>query len=78
MKINKEYVKDTFNHEQNLIINDEGKNILVAGCAHKGITNILSVGENICNESFDYVIGGFHLFNPVSKKYENNELKGGI
>lgn len=74
MKINKEYVKDTFNHEQNLIINDDGKNILVAGCAHKGITNILSVGENICNESFDYVIGGFHLFNPVSKKYEDNEL----
>ena len=74
MKVDYKYIKDTFNHEQNLIINDDGKNILVAGCAHKGITNILSAGENICNESFDYVIGGFHLFNPVSKKYENNEL----
>ncbi|MFR3910485.1 MAG: hypothetical protein ACLTYB_04835 [Clostridium paraputrificum] len=71
MKINKEYVKDTFNHEQNLIINDDGKNILVAGCAHKGITNILSVGENI---RMNLLIMLLEPFNPVSKKYEDNEL----
>jgi len=37
-------VPDDFRHEQNLIINEGGKILLVAGCAHKGIVNIISEG----------------------------------
>ena len=34
-------VADTFDHEQNLIIEEEGKSLLITGCAHNGIINIL-------------------------------------
>jgi len=53
------YVDDEFDHEQNIVIREGGKTVLIAGCAHKGIVNIINhVAQE---ESIDYVIGGFHL-----------------
>jgi 7,8-dihydropterin-6-yl-methyl-4-(beta-D-ribofuranosyl)aminobenzene 5'-phosphate synthase len=56
-------VQDDFSHEQNLVIMENGKTILIAGCAHQGIVNILER----CNEEGygipSHVIGGFHLHN---------------
>ena len=49
---------DEFNHEQNLLIK-ENKNVLIMGCGHKGIVNIL----NNVNCDIDYCIGGYHLYN---------------
>ena len=34
-------VKDDFRHEQNLLIREAGKTVLIAGCAHNGIVNIM-------------------------------------
>jgi 7,8-dihydropterin-6-yl-methyl-4-(beta-D-ribofuranosyl)aminobenzene 5'-phosphate synthase len=56
---------DDFKHEQNLLINENDKNILVVGCAHKGILNIINRAEEIVGKELDYVIGGFHLKNPL-------------
>ncbi|MGL5676703.1 MAG: MBL fold metallo-hydrolase [Cellulosilyticaceae bacterium] len=58
-------VRDTFEHEQNLILTVEDKVILVAGCAHRGMTNIINEAELICKKQMDVVIGGMHLTNPV-------------
>ena len=33
--------KDTFIHEQNLIVEEDAKTLLIVGCAHNGIINIL-------------------------------------
>ncbi len=63
-KQNGVYASDRFFHEQNLIVQSEGKSILLAGCAHRGIINILRAGEAILGGEFDYVISGFHLTNP--------------
>ena len=41
MKIGNKISEDTFIHEQNLVITDQGKTALFAGCAHNGIINIL-------------------------------------
>lgn len=41
MKIGDAYVQDDFAHEQNLIISKSGKTLLIAGCAHNGIINII-------------------------------------
>lgn len=68
------FVHDKFNHEQNLIIRSDNKSYLFAGCAHRGIVNILEEAENITEKSIDFVIGGFHLFNPIFSKYVNVEL----
>ena len=55
---------DRFLHEQNLLLEAEGKLILIAGCAHRGIVNILRRAEEIKGRAPDAVFSGFHLTNP--------------
>lgn len=58
------YRPDRFLHEQNLLIRENGKLILVAGCAHRGIVNILRRAAAIGGAAPDAVYAGFHLTNP--------------
>ncbi len=60
-KQNGNKVQDNFSHEQNLVIEENGQVLLVTGCAHNGIINILECFKNLYNYMPDYVIGGFHL-----------------
>lgn len=55
-------VPDDFRHEQNLLITAEGKTVLVSGCAHRGIVNIIRKAEALLGRRPDAVIAGFHLF----------------
>lgn len=64
-------INDTFDHEQNLIINENGKSVLIAGCAHNGIINIINHFKALKGASPEYVIGGFHLFNYGANKTED-------
>ncbi len=61
-------VQDDFAHEQNLVLREEGKTVLIAGCAHNGIVNILEKFRAISGRFPDVVLGGFHLYNPGEKK----------
>lgn len=49
------HVPDDFRHEQYLLIEENGQKILISGCSHKGIQNIM--------EWFapDVLVGGFHF-----------------
>jgi 7,8-dihydropterin-6-yl-methyl-4-(beta-D-ribofuranosyl)aminobenzene 5'-phosphate synthase len=53
---------DDFTHEQSLIITEAGVSLLVAGCAHTGMMNILESVHTMQNSFPTYVIGGFHLY----------------
>lgn len=53
--------EDSFKHEQNLIIKYNLKKILLTGCSHKGIINIMERFKIITGSYPDYVIGGLHL-----------------
>lgn len=64
-------VRDDFSHEQNLLVRDNGKTVLFAGCAHSGIVNIIEHCRNNYGAMPDVVIGGFHLFNPNTKENES-------
>ncbi len=69
-----ELISDDFSHEQNLIIREKNQVVLLSGCAHKGIVNILdhmAVNFNIYPTT---VISGFHLCNRGRKKLESPEL----
>ncbi len=46
---------DPFLHEQYLLLEENGKKVLVSGCSHKGILDIVSRFEP------DVLIGGFHF-----------------
>lgn len=74
MKVGTSYVLDNFLHEQNLIIREEEKTVVLAGCAHNGIVNIIDRINEVEKEPVDYVIGGFHLSNRSGNKYEDREL----
>ena len=49
------HVPDSFSHEHCLLIREHGKKILISGCAHKGVVNIVRWFRP------DVLIGGFHL-----------------
>ena len=67
------YVKDDFSHEQNLIVTSEDKSVLLSGCSHKGIANILCTAKKH-QPKIQAVFGGFHLYNPATKSTEPPEL----
>lgn len=67
---------DSFSHEQNLIIK-EGKNIvLFAGCAHRGIVNIMRKATDILGKSPTHIFAGMHLVKSgLSEDDENAFIK---
>lgn len=61
-------IQDDFSHEQCLVVSQGDKNILLSGCAHNGILNILNKYESLFQSMPDMVISGFHMM----KKSEYN------
>lgn len=61
VKKNEEFLQDDFCHEQYLVISENGKRILISGCAHNGILNILDKFREIYGSFPDAVISGFHM-----------------
>lgn len=71
IKKNSKLFPDDFRHEQYLTINENGRKIVISGCSHKGINNIVSL------LSPDVLVGGFHfskvdLTNDDSKAFLND------
>ncbi|MGF0033730.1 MBL fold metallo-hydrolase [Bariatricus sp. SGI.154] len=60
-KVDGVFVQDTFDHEQCLVVTQGDKRILLSGCAHNGILNILDKYAEIFHSEPDIVISGFHL-----------------
>lgn len=73
-KVHGKYERDDFIHEQNLVVKENGKYILFAGCAHCGMPAIVEKCEKVMGVSMDEVIGGMHLFNPLARKSEPEEF----
>lgn len=68
------YVQDDFAHEQHLVIEENGKFVLFAGCAHRGIINVLTYLKDKYGILCDVVIGGFHLHNKITNSFENPQI----
>ena len=60
---------DVFAHEQHMVIEEEGRTLLLTGCAHRGIINILQHFHQQEGRYPDFVMGGFHL----SKSEEDHD-----
>lgn len=56
-----EKLNDTFCHEQSLLIEENAHLILFAGCAHRGIVNILRKAEDVAGREPTHVFAGMHL-----------------
>ena len=52
---------DELDHEQNVLLFDGAVSVLICGCAHLGIANVMERAREITGEYPMIVIGGFHL-----------------
>ena len=60
-KTEEDMVQDDFSHEQCLVIHEGTKSVLLSGCAHHGILNILDRYRELYGGDPDVVISGFHM-----------------
>ena len=65
------FVQDDFAHEQCLVISEGVKKVLLSGCAHHGILNIMDRYCELFGEEPDYVISGFHMMKKHSYSDED-------
>ena len=54
-KVGDTFVADDFRHEQYLLVEEKGRRILLSGCSHKGVEDIVAWFTP------DVLIGGFHF-----------------
>ena len=54
-------IQDDFRHEQCLVISEGNKKVLLSGCAHHGILNVLERYHELYGGDPDVVISGFHM-----------------
>ena len=48
-------IADDFLHEQYLLLEEEGRKVLISGCSHKGVLNVMDWVKP------DVLVGGFHF-----------------
>ncbi len=65
--------QDDFSHEQYLVLHSEGRYLLLSGCAHNGILNILDRYREIWHRDPDTVISGFHM--KKNGEYSDAEIR---
>ena len=53
--IDGERVVDDFRHEQYLLLQEDGRRVLISGCSHRGVLNIATYFQP------DVLVGGFHF-----------------
>ena len=63
--------------EQSLVIDEGEFSIIITGCAHPGIVNIVKRAINMLNKPVLYALGGFHLMRSDEEEIINvvRELK---
>ena len=63
VKCGADFLQDPFDHEQYLTIEENGRRIVISGCSHKGILDIVQWLKP------DVLIGGFHFvkLDPLDK-----------
>lgn len=61
-KKNNKLLKDDFSHELMMVIEEEDGIVLISGCSHHGILNMVETAQDIFpNKKIKAVFGGFHL-----------------
>ena len=73
VRVGEGYQRDNFGHEQFLVIRQDGKLILMSGCAHNGILSILDAFREKYGRAPDLVVSGFHLMKKTP--YAEEELR---
>jgi 7,8-dihydropterin-6-yl-methyl-4-(beta-D-ribofuranosyl)aminobenzene 5'-phosphate synthase len=71
IRIGNEDADDYMEDEIALAYKGEKGLLIVSGCSHRGICNIIDYAKKVCKEDRIYdVVGGFHLMNPENELLE--------
>lgn len=62
-KTGETFEQDDMGHEQYLVVSVGKKKILLSGCAHNGILNIMDTCQKLIGQVPDVVVSGFHMMN---------------
>ncbi len=73
VRVGDTFQRDEFGHEHFLVIRQNGKTVLMSGCAHNGILSILDAYTAKYGAAPDLVISGFHLMKKTD--YRETELR---
>lgn len=73
VKKEERFYQDDFLHEQYLVLKEDKRRILLSGCAHNGILNILDRFREIYGTNPDIVISGLHM--RKKSGYTDEDLK---
>lgn len=71
--LTKREFQDEFNHEQCLVITQGEERILLSGCAHNGILNLLDKYRELYHSLPNTVISGFHMMKKTGD-YTDEEI----
>lgn len=71
VKNNNQYEIDTFDEEIALVIDTEEGLVIISGCSHNGILNIVNTIQEKTGEKVYAVIGGFHLLDASEEKIQD-------
>ena len=52
---------DPFHDDLSILIQDEGNNAVLTGCAHSGVINVLLDAEEKAGQPIELLVGGTHL-----------------
>lgn len=73
-KCGDEFVQDDFCHEQYLVVTQGAERVLLSGCAHNGILNILDKYREIYRNEPTHVISGFHMMKKDEYTKEDTQM----
>lgn len=73
-KCGSEFVQDDFCHEQYLVITEGEERVLLSGCAHNGILNILEKFKEHFGGFPTHVISGFHMMKKSDYTLEDTRM----
>ncbi|MCG8568546.1 MAG: MBL fold metallo-hydrolase [Spirochaetes bacterium] len=63
-----DFVPDTFTDDNSLVFDTPKGLVIVVGCAHRGIVNIMTYAREKLNKKVHAIIGGTHLVNSTEKR----------
>lgn len=63
-------IRDFFDEELNLVIDEGDGIILITGCAHRGIVNIVQEALELFDKKIKLLLGGFHLYKASTQKID--------
>lgn len=70
IKLKNEYFQDTFPDDNNLVLETNKGLVIILGCAHRGIVNILSYVKEVLNKPVYGIIGGTHLHEATKEQFD--------